>query len=240
MRRHGSSEHVDQFEALPEKLLAAGSWPIVRLCGFEFDKLLARPEFGFVKPFDPRFGKLMVKVAAFVLTRPDLDCVYAYVEHEEISILFARSKGDVCAHDLLCRVVGVASAKLSLLCGDLATFDAHVYEFPQPGLVLGYFRWRQHEWVRRALDGHCAHALVQSGAAPEGVPKLLAGMGPDEKVEILHNNGVDYATLPMWQRRGTGVIVRPDGQPGDAARLVIDTNLPEEEAYASYLRPFVT
>jgi tRNA(His) 5'-end guanylyltransferase len=240
MRRHGTAEHVDQFEVLGDRALAAGSWPLIRLCGYEFSAILNKPEHRFRQPFDPRFGKMMVKTASFVLTQPDLDGAYGYAEHGELSLLLRRAGHERSAHDLLCRVVGCASSKLSLLLGDVATFDAHLYEFPQPQLVLGYFRWRQHAAIGHTLDGHCAHSLVRSGADPVGVPKLLAGMGLDEKIEILANNEIDYAELPIWQRRGTGIIVRADGAPGDAARLLVDTNLPEEEAYATYLRPILS
>jgi tRNA(His) guanylyltransferase len=240
MGRPGTTEHVDQYEVLGDRVLAAGSWPLVRLVGSGFTAILSRPEHGFRLPFDPRFGKMMVKTASYVLTRPDLDGAYGYAEHGELSLLFRRSEQPRSAHDLLCKVVSAASAKLSLLVGDLACFDAHLYEFPQPQLVMGYFRWRQHAAIAHTLDGHCAHALVKSGGDPTSMPKLLAGMGLDEKIEILHNNEIDYSELPVWQRRGTGVIVRVDGTPGDAARLLVDTNLPEEEAYATYLRPILS
>ena len=239
MGRPGTAEHVDQYEVLGDRALAPGSWPLIRLCGSGFDALLARPEHGFRQPFDPRFGKMMVKTASYVLTRPDLDGIYGYAEHGELSLLFRRSDHERSADDLLCRALSVSSSKLSLLVGDVACFDAHLYAIPQPQLVLGYFRWRQHEAIAHTLDGHCAHALLKSGGDPASVPKLLSGMGLDEKIEILRNNEIDYAELPVWQRRGTGIIVRVDGAPGDAARLLVDTNLPEEEAYATYLRPIL-
>ncbi len=238
MASHGTAEHVAQYEVLgDDRVIAPGSWPMVRLVGAGFDAIFGKPEHAFRRPFDPRFGKMMVKTASFALTRPDLDGAYGYAEHGELSLLFRRSDQPRPAHDLLCRVVGVASAKLSLLLGDVACFDAHLYEFPQPQLVLGYFRWRQHAAIAHTLDGHCAYALSKSGGDPA---KLLAGMGLDEKIEILHNNDIDYTDLPVWQRRGTGIIVRVDGTPGDAARLLVDTNLPEEEAYATYLRPILS
>jgi tRNA(His) 5'-end guanylyltransferase len=232
------AEHLAQFEVPADRVLAPETWPLCRLSGHDLEVLLASPRHEFQQPFDPRFGKMMVKAASHVLSLPDIDGLYGFAEHGEVSLLVRKCTRERSARELLTRVVAEASAKLSVLLGAVGTFDAVLYELPKPQLVLDYLRWRQHQAVAQALDGYATHVLVRSGADPAGVPKILDGLGLDEKLEILRQNDIDYAELPLWQRRGTGITVRANGNGGDgAARLVVDTNLPEEEAYASYLRP---
>jgi tRNA(His) 5'-end guanylyltransferase len=233
------AEHLGHFEAPSDHLLAAKSWPLCRLRAHGLEALLRHPKHEFKQPFDPRFGKMMVKVASHVLTLPDVDGLYGFAEHGEVSLLVRARDEERSARELLTRMAAEASAKLSVLLGAVATFDAVLYEFPSPHLVLGFYRWRQHEAVALALDGYCAYVLIRSGADPEGVANILGGLGVDEKMEILRQNQIDYAELPVWQRRGTGIIVRAEGAGDGVARLMVDTNLPEEEAYATYLRPLL-
>ncbi|HEY3353655.1 MAG TPA: tRNA(His) guanylyltransferase Thg1 family protein [Polyangia bacterium] len=232
------AEHLGHFEAPSDHLLGTGSWPLCRLRGHDLETLLASSQHEFKQPFDPRFGKMMVKAASHVLSLPDIDGLYGFAEHGEVSLLVRRCTAERSARELLVRVVAEASAKLSVLLGAVATYDAVVYEFPNPQLVENYYRWRQHEAVAQALDGYCTHVLTRSGGEADGMLKILDGLGVDEKLEILRQNEIDYAELPLWQRRGTGIIVRANGEGADGvARLMVDTNLPEEEAYAAYLRP---
>jgi tRNA(His) guanylyltransferase len=240
MRKPAMEEHLAQFEVLADRMLAPESRVLCRLRGRGFQSFLGDSSKGFVQPYDPRFGKMMVKAASHVLSIDEVEGVYGFAEFCELSLLVGRNGTRRQASASMTRLVSEASAKLSLLLGEVATFDATLYEFQSPQLVLDYFRWRQHEAVAEALDRYCAHVLRSTGADASGIPKLLAGLGTDEKIEILGQNQIDYRELPVWQRRGTGIIVRPDsdGSSG-AARLVVNTNLPEEEAYALFLRPLL-
>jgi hypothetical protein len=41
--------------------------------------------------------------------------------------------------------------------------------------------------------------LSANGADQSAVPRILDGLGPDEKVELLRQNALDYTTVPSWQ-----------------------------------------
>ncbi len=233
MRKPGMAEHLRQFEVLGDRRLGADTRPLCRLHVRDLDGILRNPSYDLTLPYDVRFGKMMVKAVSHVLALDGLGAIYGFAEFGEASLV-ARP-GECSGRELLCRIVAEASAKLSLLLGAVVAYDAQLYEFPNQQLILQYFRWRQHEAVSEALDRYCEYVLQQSGTGPLEVPGRLAGLAVDDKVELLRQHDIDYRELPLWQRRGTGVIVRPDG-----TRLVVDTNLPEEEAYAAYLRPLLT
>src|SRR5262249_40031000 len=159
---------LEHFEVLADRELMAGFPAVARLCASSIDTILADSSSGFVKPYDVRFGKMMVKTASHQLVA-DTGSVYAFAETDEISTLLApvgdegaapNGVGDGAdARELLVKLATSASAKLSLLLGRMATFNARLYEFPNPQLALEYFRWRQEQARLRALDRYCGYAL---------------------------------------------------------------------------------
>jgi tRNA(His) guanylyltransferase len=247
MRREGFAEHLEHFEVLADRELMAGFPTVARLRVRDLDVLLAQSANGSGvvagAPYDPNFGKMMIKTASHLLAA-GTGAVYVFAEREEISVLVAPAPDDDeegrDARELLVRLVSEASAKLSLLAGTPATFEARLYEFPNPQLALEYFRWRQDQARSRALDRYCAYALAhKSGQHSRDTDKVLEGMAEDEKVEILRNSDIDFENLPAWQRRGAGVYVRkPNGTPDGEPRLVVDPELPAAEAYTDYLKRF--
>jgi hypothetical protein len=85
--------------------------------------------------------------------------------------------------------------------------------------------------------------LSQNGADLGAVPRILDGLGPDEKVELLRQNALDFRSVPAWQRLGACVRLRPQatdgaGDNGEATqgRLVVDLNLPTEDEFGEYVR----
>ncbi len=143
------------------------------------------------------------------------------------------------ARRLLSRIAGEAAGKLSLLLGQVITFEARLYEFPDHDLALEYFRWRQEDALVHAIDRYCTHVLAQSGADSSAVPRILDGLGPDEKVELLRQNGLEFQTVAAWQRLGAVVRIKPaEGSNGTdtRGRLLVDLNLPPADEFSDYLK----
>jgi tRNA(His) 5'-end guanylyltransferase len=239
MRREGFAEHLEHFEVLGDRELMPGCSSITRLLLRDPASLFASRVCNFIQPYDARFGKMMVKTASYLLMSGS-GAAFAFSEAEEISALVLGSEENARdAREVLLRMAAEASAKLSLLCGVVATFDARLYEFPNPQLCVEYFRWRQEQARTRALDLYCAYVLAKSGNPSGDTIKVLEGMAEDEKVEILRRSEIDFEGLPSWQRRGSGVYVRPqNGSAKTEARLVVDPNLPAADEYSDYLRRF--
>lgn len=234
MRHPTLGERVAPFELFVGRELTPGRPLVARLIGRRFDQLL--DEGGYEQPYDPRFGKAMVKTLGYLVTT--LGCSFGFAERTELSLYAISAGGD--ARRLLSRIAGEAAAKLSTLLGHVATFDARLYEFNDAETALDYFRWRQEDNSLGAIDRYCTHVLSQSGADQTAVPRILDGLGPDEKVELLRQNALDYSQVPAWQRRGACVRLRPvEGENGNGqsyVRMLVDLNLPPEEEFGDYLR----
>lgn len=223
------AERIAPFEVLPSQDLSEGKPIIARLVGRRFDTIFG-PRFE--RPYDARLGKMVVKTLSHLCST--LGATYGYAERTELS-LFAISNGGE-ARRLLSRICGEASGKMSLLLGEVATFDTRLYELPGSDAVCEYFAWRRAEAEAQALEVYCQHVLLSTGAPPEAVPHILDGLGTDEKMELLRQNDFEFLSVPAWQRAGVGVYV----DRGDSgAHLIVDLQLPPDVAYGEYLQRFV-
>jgi tRNA(His) 5'-end guanylyltransferase len=224
------ADKLSAFEVFPDRELKVAHPIVARLVGRRFDQLLEAGAYD--KPFDARFGKAMVKTLSYVATT--LGASFGFAERTELSLYALANGGD--ARRLLSRIAGEASGKLSLLLGEVATFEARLYEFPSNEQAAEYFHWRQEEATVLSIDRYCTHVLSQSGADATAVPRILDGLGPDEKVELLRQNALDFTNVPSWQRRGAAVRVQPVDANGHATgRLIVDLNLPSDDAWTEYL-----
>jgi tRNA(His) 5'-end guanylyltransferase len=234
MRNPKLADRLTAFEVLEGRELAPGRPLVAHLVGRRFDQLLESGLYD--RPFDARFGKCMVKTLSYLVTT--LGASLGFAERTELSLYAVANGGD--ARRLLSRIAGEASAKLSLLLGQVATFDAHLYELPDAEVALEYFEWRQEEAYSTAVERYCSHVLSQSGADVTAVPRILDGLDRDEKVELLRQNALDFQTVPAWQRQGACVRLSTDPAPEGAGapngRLLVDLNLPFDGEFGNYLR----
>lgn len=227
MVRPSIVEEIRAFEVLPPLELLEGKPLVARLVGRHFDRLV---DGRFEQPFDPRFGKMLLKTLSHLCLA--LGASYGYAERHELS-LFAIARGGE-ARRLLSRITGEASAKISLLLGKVATFQGQLYQFDSMEATCEYFLWRSEQARMEALTACCHQALIQSGADPKAVPAILDGLGLEEKLELLRQNAIDFTALPAWQRRGVVIHMTNDG--GATGRLAVDLEAPEGTAYEQYLR----
>jgi tRNA(His) 5'-end guanylyltransferase len=229
-------ERLRGFQIPAATPLSKGSHLVARLQGVDFEGLLDSPDFDFTRPFDEKFGKMMVKTASYLLG-PDACGRYGYIEQNEFSMLL--DQGLVAqiwkdANELQNYLVALCSSKMSLILEDEALFSCRLYSFSKPDLVIAYFVWRQQEAYLKALDRYCTYVLSESKNNPKMVASILDGLGPLEKEEILHQNGIDYSNLPAWQRRGASISLTSDGK-----GVRVDTNLPEKDDYRPYLSKYL-
>jgi len=122
------------FCVLPEMYMVA------RLDGRSFTRL-TKEKLNFEAPFDERFRDLMVATAEHLM-----DCgfrmLYGCTQSDEISLLFHRDEQQFQRklRKLNSVLAGEASAKFSLLLGDVACFDCRISQLPNVELVCDYFR----------------------------------------------------------------------------------------------------
>ncbi len=133
--------------------------------------------------------------------------IYGYTQSDEISLLF--DSNDITfqkkERKLNSVLAGEASAKFSLLLSDIGVFDCRLCELPNNTLVVDYFRWRNEDAHRNALNSHCYWSLRKEGMSPNEATKKLSGISITEKNELLFQKGINFNELPNWQKRGIGI-----------------------------------
>jgi tRNA(His) 5'-end guanylyltransferase len=141
---------------------------------------------------------------------------------------------------------GLASATFALACGSLAHLDARVVVAATDVQVVDYFRWRQADAGRCALNGWCYWTLRKEGADARAATRELDGLSVPAKHELLFSRGVNFNDLPLWQRRGTGLFWETYEHPGrnpvtgvtvtaTRRRVREDRELPMGDEYSAYI-----
>ncbi len=224
--------------------LPPGMWAVLRVDGRGFTRFT---ETRFEKPFDERFHGLMLGAAEALVE--GLGGIYAYTESDEISLLLPRD-WDLFDRELekaVSLAAGIASAAFTHGCGEPAHFDGRVWLGADEEATLDYFRWRQADAGRCALNGWCYWTLRKEGASVAEATRELERKPVDWKNELLFARGINFAQLPSWQRRGSGVRFESFQKPGvnpktgeetvaTRRRLTVDRELPMREEYDAYLR----
>lgn len=130
-----------------------------------------------------------------------------------------------------------------MLLGAHARFHCRLCELPRPEHVRDYFRWRNEDAHRNALNAHCLWMLRKQGRAAAEATAKPEGMSVAEKNELLFESGINFNDLPVWQKRGIGLtggtvekeaINRETGEPVIARRRAVEVNhdLPTRDAYS--------
>ncbi|GBU23271.1 guanylyltransferase [Fibrobacteres bacterium R8-0-B4] len=193
------------YETSVDYCVLPGIYIVARIDGRCFTRLTK--EIGkFETPFDINFRDLMVETTKHLMNC-GFNVVYGYTESDEISLLFDINI------DLFGRKIrkynsilaGEASAKFSLLFGDIGVFDCRICQLPNENAVVDYFRWRNEDAHRNALNTHCYWVLRKNGVDKNEATKYLVKKRVSEKNELLFSNGINFNTLPNWQKRGIGL-----------------------------------
>jgi len=143
------------FETAHDFCVLPKIYMVARIDGRSFTRL-TKEVHEFEAPFDIRMRDLMTETTTHLMNC-GFNVLFAYTQSDEISLLFHP---DVNAFDRKVRkynsiLASEASAKFSLLLGDLGAFDCRVSELPTIELVCDYFRWRNEDAHRNALNAHC-------------------------------------------------------------------------------------
>jgi tRNA(His) guanylyltransferase len=243
-------EQMRVFETAHDHRVLPGIFMVVRLDGRSFTRM-TREVHPFEAPFDVRFRDLMTDTTAHLM-EAGFDVRYGYTQSDEISLLLAQDDNGFGRklRKLESVLAGEASAKFSLGLGAIAAFDARVSQLPNPTLVVRYFRWRQEDAHRNALNSHCYWMLRKEGLDAKAATQRLSGTTVAAKNELLFQRGINFNDLPAWQKRGMGLSWESYEKPAvnphtgtttiaNRRRIRVDTELPIGDDYASYVEALV-
>ena len=237
------------FETANDVCVPAKTWMVARIDGRSFTRL-TKEVCKFQTPYDERFRDLMTSTSQSLM-QCGFNVVFAYVQSDEISILFDLNETQFGRKTRKFNSVlaAHASAHFSLKLGQLATFDSRISQLPNFEHVVDYFRWRQQDARRNALSSWCYWRMRESSSARRAHKRML-GMTVSEKKQTLSREfGIDFNSLPRWQRHGIGLswttfkkqAVNPltgESIEVDRRKVVVDLELPFGDELSKQLRGF--
>jgi tRNA(His) 5'-end guanylyltransferase len=236
------------YETSHDQCVLPGIYMVARLDGRGFTRL-TKEVHDFEAPFDVRFRDLMLDTAEHLMTSSGFNFIYGYTESDEISLLFSPGESSFQRklRKLVSILAGEASARFSLGLGALAVFDCRISELPNINLVVDYFRWRSEDAHRNALNAHCYWKLRHDGQSVQAATQALEGVSVANKNELLFQRGINFNELPLWQRRGVGLlwewqeheaVNRLTGEAVQARRRRIrrELEMPMKDDYSAFLQ----
>ena len=235
------------FETAADYCVLPGMFMVARLDGRSFTRL-TKEVCQFEAPFDERFRDLMIGTAMSLMTC-GFRVIYAYTESDEISLLFDPDE-QLFGRKLRkynSTLAGEASAKFSLLLGSVATFDCRISQFPCASLVVDYFRWRNEDAARNALNAYCYWTQRKLGLDEQAATEKIFGLSVSQKNDLLFEHGVNFNNVPNWQKRGIGLYWEHYDKPAlnpltnqevvaRRRRIQTDYDLPMKAEYGEFVR----
>lgn len=238
-------ETAHDHSVLPEMFMVA------RIDGRSFTKL-TKEVHKFEAPFDSIFRDYMIDTTEHLMNC-GFQVIYGYTQSDEISLVLHRNESSFSRklRKLNSILAGEASAKFSLLLGDIGVFDCRICQFPNLAKVVDYLRWRNEDANRNALNAHCYWALRHGGTSAQAATAQLNGLSVAAKNEFLFKMaGVNFNNLPSWQKRGIGLYwetyekdsthpVTGESVAATRRRVVSDMNLPMKDEYSAFVQSLI-
>lgn len=234
------------YETASDQCVLPGIYMVARIDGRSFTTL-TKDRARFEAPFDERFRDMMVETTAHLMNC-GFKVIYGFTESDEISLLFdpqievfARKLRKY--HSIL---AGEASAKFSLLLQEIACFDCRISQLPNQRKVIDYFRWRNEDAHRNALNAHCYWMLRKENLSRRKASAYIEHKTVAEKNELLFSRGINFNELPNWQKRGIGLYWTEEEKTGfnpktqqatSSSRRILkrDYDLPMRDQYDDFI-----
>lgn len=234
------------YETTHDHCVMPEMYIVARIDGRSFTRL-TKEIHKFKTPFDAKMRDYMTQTVEHLMTC-GFKVLYGYTQSDEISLLFAFEENTFHRKErkLNSILAGEASAKFSLLLGDMGAFDCRVIQLPNLELVENYFRWRQEDAKRNSLNGHCYWTLRDEGMSGKEASAILDKLDVSEKNELLFSKGTNFNDVPSWQKRGVGVYWETyekeafnpktnEKVMAERRRLKVDFELPIKDAYGAFI-----
>jgi tRNA(His) guanylyltransferase len=239
------------FETAHDLCVLPEIFMVARIDGRNFTRL-TKEIHKFEAPFDAQFRDYMVSTVDHLMNC-GFRVIYGYTQSDEISLLMHRDEESFGRklRKLNSILAGEASAKLSLLLGSIATFDCRISQLSTLNLVVDYFRWRNEDAHRNALNAHCYWMLRKAGESAGTATEKLDRLSVGDKNELLYQQAnINFNDLPSWQKRGIGLYwesyqkeaTNPQtGEKVFATRrgIKVDMELSMKDCYSNFVQELV-
>ena len=198
---------------------------IIRIDGKCFHNLTKN----FKKPFDEGFINTMQKLAV-ELAREAMNTKLIYIQSDEMSFLLQGYEKEETENwfngniqKIASVIAGLASAKLSLMLGREASFDARVFVIP-PMEVCNYFIWRQKDWLRNSIQ--------MLGRANFSHKELYKLKNDEIQEKLWQEKNINWAKLPIHLKRGSCIKYTNK-------KWIIDKEIPEFTKDRDYIEKYI-
>lgn len=238
------------FETAHDRSVLPDMYMVARIDGRGFTRL-TKEVHPFEAPFDTVFRDYMIETTKHLMNC-GFNVIYGFTQSDEISLLFDFSEKAFSrkTRKYISMLAGEASAKFSSLLGSVGAFDCRISELPNAKLVTDYFRWRNEDAHRNALNAHCYWRLRQDNFSRSAATAKIEGISIAAKNELLFTYGINFNDLPNWQKRGTGIYWKNTEKEGfnpktnekvtvQRRELFTDMELPMREEYSQFIADLV-
>ena len=238
------------YETAHDHCVLPGIHMVARIDGRSFSQLTGAERFE--RPYDETFRDCMVATLEHLVTGSGFGVLLGYTQSDEISLLMRRDEAlfGRKLRKLDSVLAGEASAKFALSLGQHAAFDARISQLPDTQTVVDYFRWRQEDAHRNALNGHAYWLLRRQGLSDREATERLSGVSVAGRNQLLFEAGINFNEVPLWQRRGIAVRWREvehegkNPKTGEVTTVVrrrafVDDELPMKSGFEEMVRAVV-
>lgn len=233
-------KQMKTYEHFLDREIPKEFFKIVRLDGRGFHKIAKK----FKRPFDLNFSLGMQEVTSSLMEKTGFNIAYGYTESDEISLLISNKDSSFGnrTFKIISVLAGEASSFLTEEWNTHVSFDARLICLPNPDLVLDYFKWRQIDSARNALNSLAYWTLIEAGYSSGKANKELHGKNGRELNEMLFKAGKNITNIPMRFRYGVAIYWIPKLRKGynpitrektlvTRHKLFVDSTLPSDTSY---------
>lgn len=198
------------YELANDEIIRPNMYVVCRIDGRNFSTLTRKVLK--LAPYDKKLADEMHETVHHLMNC-GFPVAFAYTQSDEISLLLDKAKllpfnGKIRKFNSI--LAAEASAIMSLRYGPFAkttvAFDCRTIQLPTQESVIDYFCWRRADSEKNCMNMWCYHIMIKRlGLTPTQAQRNLDRRRVQWKHDFLYSHGINFDTIPEWQKRGIGI-----------------------------------